>query len=415
MTTPHQLDDCLSTAYHGQILNGRYSQALKDRVGACIKHFHSLDQLGSPIIPYISAWQEDGTELWHEFCGRKLMELLHCEPTAVATCLRERLIVRYAYRSATSQHPASKEILCQHTLRSISQELRDQVKRSGTIEAIYKIAPTKSSSIWLKDQATVESFPAEGIFLSLGTLCLLSNEMEAEELLSQNHSTLCQHRAKIGQLLQNKTRELHLAQLDIISRLAKAAELRDQCTGEHITKMSHYCATIGQAIGVKPELNDLLFHATPMHDVGKIGISDNILLKPGKLTSSEFQIMKQHTNIGAELLSGHSSRLLKVAKHIALAHHERWDGRGYPLGLRQREISLPGRITALCDVFDALTSPRPYKEAWPFDKAVKEIWHGKGNHFDPRLVDVFIKQLPTIKHIYHQKIAPAQPFAALTN
>jgi len=414
MTTPHQFDDFLTTSYHGQILHGHYSQALKDRVLSCLSHFHRLDQLGAPIIPYISAWQEGAPGLWHEFSGRRLMELLHCDSDAVASCLRERLIVRCVYHPSTAQDRVTKEVLPQHTLRTVSQELRDQVKRSGAIEAIYQIAHPDGASIWLKDQATVESFPADGICLSLGTLSLVTNEMQAEAALSHDHSELCQHREEIGLLLQSKTNELRLAQLEIISRLAKATEFRDHCTGEHITKMSHYCATIGQAIGVKPELNELLFHATPMHDVGKIGISDSILLKPGKLTASEFQTMKRHTSIGAELLSGHHSKLLKVAKHIALAHHERWDGTGYPHGLSQREISLPGRITALCDVFDALTSPRPYKEAWTFDQAVHEIWRGKGNHFDPRLVDAFVKHLPTIKRIYHQKHTPPLPFASIT-
>ena len=409
MTTLNHFNDFLATDYHGQILHGDYSQALKERILACLKHFYSLDRLGSAIIPYISAWQDGVNGVWHEFTGHRLMAMLHCGPATVASSFRESLIDQCVYRPSQPHRRVIKEILPWQTLRNASQELRAQAEKSGEIEAIYKLAPLGASPIWLKDQAIVEIFPADKTCIALGTLCPVSNEMKAAEDLSQDHSELSQHQEQIGQLLEHKTNELRHSQLEIISRLAKATEIRDQCTGEHITKMSHYCATIGQAIGVKPELNELLFQATPMHDVGKIGISDSILLKPGKLTHSEFQIMKKHTSIGAELLSGNHSKLLMVAKHIALTHHERWDGTGYPHGLCQREIPLPGRITALCDVFDALTSPRPYKEAWTFDRAVHEIWQGKGTHFDPRLVSVFLNNLPTIKRIYHQQHTPSHP------
>lgn len=408
---PHDLHhECLPPEYHGQILHGRYSYSLTKRLTTCLNHFFSLDQLGAPIIPYISAWKEGTPGLWYEFTGHTLLSLLNCDPSSVVARFKESLVSRFVYHSPSAvHHQIAKEVLPKLAINTTTQVLRDQVKQQGAIEAIYKLAPTGGPPIWLKDQATIEIFPEDQICLSLGTLCLVSNEMRAEEALAKDHSTLSQDRQHIDQLLQCRTKELRLSQLDIISRLAKATEFRDRCTGEHITNMSHYCATIGRALGIKPEINKLLFHATPMHDVGKIGISDNILLKPGKLTSTEFQIMKKHTSIGAELLSGHNSTLLKVAKNIALTHHERWDGTGYPHGLRNKEIPLPGRIAAVCDVFDALTSPRPYKKAWPFDQAVHEIWRKKNSHFDPTIVDAFLKTLPSFKHIYHQKTPPPQP------
>ncbi len=410
MTSHHPCAAAIPPDYHGLILRGNYTLALQQRVRTGIDHFRSLDSLGAPIIPYISAWHDHAPSLWHEFSGQRLLTMLRCTPATVATRLRESMVSRSVYHAAPPSNQITKEVLPGQTLRNSCQELRTAVKQNGVIEAIYKLAPSDGPPLWLKDQATVEYFPEDGTCLSLGTLCLVSNEMQAAEALAQDHSELCRHRTEIDQLLASRTNELRLAQLEIISRLAKATEFRDQCTGEHITKMSHYCATIGQAIGVKPELNELLFHATPMHDVGKIGIADSILLKPGKLTRPEFMIMQEHTTIGAELLSGHHSTLLKVARYIALTHHERWDGGGYPKGLREREIPLAGRITALCDVFDALTSPRPYKEAWPFEQAVHEIWRGKGSHFDPRLVDCFMQNLPTIKQIYGQNHTPARAF-----
>ncbi|MBU4152250.1 MAG: HD domain-containing protein [Proteobacteria bacterium] len=399
----------LPTDYHGQILHGCYSPSLTSRLTTCLSHFLALDHLGPPIIPYISAWKEGTPGIWYEFTGHRLLSLLHCDPSTVVSRFKESLVARFVYQASSSQRRIAKEVLPKKTITTTTQLLRDQVKQQQTIEAIYKLAPADGPPIWLKDQASIEIFQEDQICLSLGTLCLVSNEMRAEEALASDHSNLCQDRLHIDQLLQRRTKELQLTQLDIISRLAKATGLRDRCTGEHITKMSHYCATIGKALGVKPELNTLLFQATPMHDVGKIGISDSILLKPGKLTPTEFTVMKKHTSIGAELLSGHNSTLLKVAKNIALTHHERWDGTGYPHGLQNKEIPLPGRITALCDVFDALTSNRPYKKAWPFDQAVHEIWKGKNTHFDPTIVDAFLKTLPTFKQIHQQKAPPPQP------
>jgi len=393
------------SGYHGQILHGRYSNTLKNRLTTCLNHFFSLDQLGPPIIPYISAWKEGIPGLWHEFTGHRLLSLLGCDPGTVANRFKESLIARFVYHAPAAPHQQiAKEMLPKQTINSSTHILREQVKQQRAVEAIYKLAPAGGPPIWLKDQASIEVFPEDQICLSIGTLCQVSNEMRAEEALAQDHSSLSQDRQHMDQLLQCRTKELHLTQLDIIARLAKATEFRDRSTGEHITKMSHYCTTIGHALGLKPELNKLLFHATPMHDVGKIGISDSILLKPGTLTATEFLIMKKHTSIGAELLSGHNSPLLKVAKNIALTHHERWDGTGYPHGLRKTEIPLPGRIAAICDVFDALTSPRPYKKAWPFDQAVHEIWKGKHTHFDPTIVDAFLKTLPTFKQIYQQQL-----------
>ncbi len=150
---------------------------------------------------------------------------------------------------------------------------------------------------------------------------------------------------------------------------------------------------------------DVLLNSSPMHDIGKIGIPDRILLKPGKLDDEEFEIMKTHTTIGAELLSGSKSELMQVAEVIALSHHEKWDGSGYPAGLRGEDIPLAGRICALCDVFDALTSDRPYKMAWPVEKAVAHIQQQSGKHFDPRLVEAFATIWPRMWGMKNTNVA----------
>ncbi|MCK9238339.1 MAG: two-component system response regulator [Thiopseudomonas sp.] len=187
--------------------------------------------------------------------------------------------------------------------------------------------------------------------------------------------------------------------LQIVQCLGKAAEYRDNETGMHILRISHFARTIAKAIGFSDERADELLHAAPMHDVGKIGIPDAILLKPGKLTAEEWEIMRQHPAIGARIIGEHKSSLLQLAATIALCHHEKWDGSGYPNGLAGEEILLEARIVALVDVFDALTSERPYKKAWPIEEALEFIRQQSGSHFDPMLVDVFMDCLPEILHI----------------
>jgi putative two-component system response regulator len=193
--------------------------------------------------------------------------------------------------------------------------------------------------------------------------------------------------------------ELRRTRLQIIQRLGRASEYKDNETGMHIIRMSHYSKALSMAYGFDEEQADDLFHAAPMHDIGKIGIPDSIMLKPGKLNDEEFTIMKTHPEIGAEILGESDSDLIELAKIVSLTHHEKWDGSGYPKGLTGTDIPIHGRIVALTDVFDALTSKRPYKEAWSVDKALAFIHEQKGKHFDPELVTLFDSILPEILDI----------------
>jgi len=199
--------------------------------------------------------------------------------------------------------------------------------------------------------------------------------------------------------VKERTKELKDTQLEIIYRLSRAAEYRDNDTGMHIKRHSHLCRILAAACYCDEETCDLIFHASPMHDIGKIGIPDAILLKPGRLDAAEWKIMQTHTTVGAEILSGHDSLLIKIGEVIALTHHEKWDGSGYPQGLSEYAIPQPGRIAAICDVFDALTSKRPYKEPWPLSDALDEIRAGKGAAFDPKIVECFFKCLPDLNNI----------------
>jgi len=202
---------------------------------------------------------------------------------------------------------------------------------------------------------------------------------------------LQQHSGHLERQVRDRTRALEAAQLEIVDRLARAAEYRDDATGEHIGRVGELAAQIAAAHNLSATDVALIRHAAPLHDIGKLGIPDHILLKPGRLTFEERVQMQTHTTIGARLLSRGSSLLIQMAEQIALTHHERWDGTGYPQGLRGDAIPLVGRIVAIADVFDALRSSRPYKPAWTVEHALSEIEQQRGRQFDPELVEHFLQ------------------------
>ncbi|MCA1931319.1 two-component system response regulator [Rheinheimera sp.] len=196
-----------------------------------------------------------------------------------------------------------------------------------------------------------------------------------------------------------QAQELKQTRLQVIQRLGRAAEYKDNETGLHVMRMSHYSQVLALAYGFSEQKAEDLLHAAPMHDIGKIGIADSILLKPGKLTADEYKEMQKHPLIGAEIIGDCDSDLLKMAKSVALYHHEKWDGSGYPFGLSGEQIPVEARIVALSDVFDALTSARPYKQAWSIEETLQHIRQQKGLHFEPLLVDLLEQNLQKILEI----------------
>jgi CHASE2 domain-containing sensor protein len=213
------------------------------------------------------------------------------------------------------------------------------------------------------------------------------------------------HVAELNELLEEeiraRTSELRATELEVIQRLGQAVESRDEQTGDHIGRMSALCHRLALAAGMDPDAAELLRHASAMHDLGKIAIPDSILRKPGKLSAEEWEIMKQHTTIGGDLLAGSRLPLVQMAEVIARTHHERWDGSGYPAGLVGEEIPLAGRICAVGDVFDALISDRPYKAAWSIEDTLAEIDRQRGRHFDPELVDLLLAMAPDLIREHH--------------
>lgn len=193
--------------------------------------------------------------------------------------------------------------------------------------------------------------------------------------------------------------ELRRTRLQIIQRLGRAAEYKDNETGMHVLRMSHYSRLLARAYGFSEDAAEDLLNASPMHDIGKIGIPDHILLKPGRLTEEEMDIMRRHPQIGLEILGDADSELLQLAGMIAHCHHEKWDGSGYPRGLAGKDIPIEARIVAIADVFDALTSERPYKPAWSVEATLELIRSQSGKHFDPELVSLLEANLPAILDI----------------
>lgn len=235
--------------------------------------------------------------------------------------------------------------------------------------------------------------------LSLGAVDYLTKPITPQVALQRvkTHIALYDQQRALFSQVKEKTREINLGKLETLNILGRAAEFKDNETGMHVMRMSHYCEVLAKALGMTDEDAETLRDAAPMHDIGKIGIPDSVLLKPGKLDADEWTAMQKHVEYGVEILGRQSdSKLMQIAIQVAQYHHEKWDGTGYPNQISGEEIPLVGRIAAVADVFDALTAERPYKRAWSVDEALNLFKEQKGKHFDPRIVELLFENLPEI-------------------
>lgn len=266
--------------------------------------------------------------------------------------------------------------------------------------------------------------------LELGATDFLSKPVDANELLPRVRNSLLikahqdhlrQYAERLEDEVARRTRELTRTRQEVVHCLARAAEYRDNETGRHVLRVGRYAGVIARELGMDREFVELIELAAPLHDVGKIGIADEVLRKPGKLTPDEFEVMqthaglgrkvfdcvstsewdtfRRHTDIGQMILGGGQSSLLAMAARIAITHHERWDGSGYPLALAGEDIPIEGRITAVADVFDALSTKRPYKPAFPLEKCLDIMKAERGTHFDARVLDAFLARIREVVQI----------------
>lgn len=280
--------------------------------------------------------------------------------------------------------------------RAALAEAEQVALRTGETEITHRIIRPDGEVRYVLERARA-TFDAHGQAVRLnGTVQDVTAAHRAEQALATARAEA------------ERTRHLNDTRLQVVRRLGRAAEYRDNETGGHVVRMSTVSALLARCMGWSPEQCELILHASPMHDVGKIGVPDSILLKPGKLTEAEWAAMRAHAEIGAELLGDDDSDLLKMAREIALTHHEKWDGSGYPRGLAGKDIPLVGRIVAVADVFDALVSARPYKAAWPLEKALAYLRDSAGTHFDPEVVACFMHNLPAILELHARYADPQE-------
>jgi PAS domain S-box-containing protein len=281
--------------------------------------------------------------------------------------------------SAILSHPTSEFVHPDDYEATTAEHTALTIGSHDTIGFRNRWRAADGSYRWLEWSATCS--PAEGVVHVIGRD--ITAQREAEQQLASNAEWLD---AKVAE----RTRELDGARAENLKRLALAAEFRDDDTAQHTERVGVTAAAIAVRLGLGAEEIKLLREAAPLHDVGKLAIPDSILLKPGRLTPQEYEVMKTHAALGALLLSDSSSPVLQMATVIAATHHERWDGTGYPAGLAGEAIPLVGRVVAVADVFDALTHDRPYKSAWPVEQAIAEVQRAAGSQFDPRVVAAFV-------------------------
>jgi putative two-component system response regulator len=290
-------------------------------------------------------------------------------------------------------------------------EVARRLRESGETQAIPIVMVTALQAV--EDRIKALQAGANDFLSKPVDRIELQATVAAQVQVKAYHDHMKHYQQELETEVARRTEELHLAldslkqaSLDTIMRLARAAEYKDEDTGTHILRMSAYSAAVARQLGLSDSVAQWILYAAPMHDVGKIGIPERILLKPGKLDPDEWDIMKQHTLIGGRILEGAKAGYLKLAEIIALTHHEKWDGSGYPRGLKGKAIPMAGQITAIADVFDALISKRPYKEPFSVEKSFAIIKESSGSHFSPAIVDAFFAvtdEVLVIKEKYQDK------------
>ena len=410
MESISDLNRITSQDYSGCILSGDYSVELKKRVVEYIEHYRVFEEIGSAAMLYIAAWQGEKEKIWYEYAGEKFMKLLGCEYYEVAEVFRDSIIDRRIYKDLDVDVGIRKEVKNREELNYVREELREEGKKAGTIEAVYKLSVNNNGAIWLKDQATVEIYEQDGICLSLGFLTIVSKEMEAEDELKKHHDQLegIVHErtaalTKLNDQLKQEIAERKLAEerlqqsyaklqknLDeIVHAMSLTVEKRDPYTAGHQKRTTELAMALAGEMGLSEHQIKGIQMAALIHDMGKISIPAEILSKPGKLSEVEMQMVRRHPQAAFEILK--EIDFPWPVDLIVLQHHEKMDCSGYPQGLAGEDILLEARILCIADVVESIESHRPYRPGLGIDKALEEISNNRGILFDQDVVDACLR------------------------
>ena len=396
--------------YCGCILSGDYSVELKRRLADYIDHYRVFEDIGSAAILYIAAWQGEKEKIWYEYASERFTRLLGCKNSELAEVFRNSIMDRRIYKDLDVDVGIRKEVKNREELNYAREELREEGKKAGTIEAVYKLAVDNNSAIWLKDQATVEIYEQDGICLSLGFLTIVSKEMEAEDELKKHHDQLeeivHERTAALTRLNDQLKREIAERKLaeeklqrsyaklqenldEIVHAMSLTAEKRDPYTAGHQKRTTELALALAEEMGLSEHQIKGVQMAGLIHDMGKISIPAEILSKPGKLNEVEFQLVRRHPQVAFEILK--KIDFPWPVDLIVLQHHEKMNCSGYPQGLAGAEILLEARILCVADVVESIDSHRPYRPSLGIDKALEEISKNRGILYDQDVVDACLR------------------------
>jgi putative nucleotidyltransferase with HDIG domain len=371
-----------------------------------IERYQAFEETGSAGIFYIAAWQSQEKKIWYEYISQSFLSLLGCQQSEVADVFRDGVIDRRIYKTFDREAGISKQVQSRAELDDSRQTLREECKKSGAIEAVYKIMTHDGRIIWVKDQANIEFHFQDRISLSLGLLTVVSKEMEAEDELKRHHDhlesmvlkrtselTLLNKQLK-QEIIERKLAEFKLKQSyhqlennldEMVRAMSLTVEERDPYTAGHQRRTTELAVALAREMGLSDHQCKGLRMAGLIHDMGKIAIPAEILSKPGGLNNVEFQLIKRHPRVGYDILKQFDFPW--AVDRIVLQHHERLNGSGYPQGLKGDRILLEARILCIADVVETIESHRPYRPGLGIDEALEEISRNRDRLYDPHGVD----------------------------
>jgi HD-GYP domain-containing protein (c-di-GMP phosphodiesterase class II) len=383
-------DTLVDQEYHGCILSSKeYSASLRRRLEECIKCYRAFENTGSAAMLYIAAWETNGERIWYEFAGRDFINLFGCEGNEIAEVFRESVIDRRIYKDLNFELGVQEEVKSHDEISDSWEELREEGVKAGTIEAVYKIEIGKGKKIWLKDQANIEVFEEDEIFLSFGYLTIVSKEMEAEDKLKKHHDLLEIIVQERTVELTKLNRQLQQSLDEIVIAMSLTLEERDPYTAGHQRRTTDLSLAIAREMGLPAHETKGLQMAGLIHDMGKISVPGEILSKPGGLNDAELQLIQRHPQVAYDILR--QIDFPWPLDQIVLQHHEKIDGSGYPQGISGDEILLESKILCVADVVETMETHRPYRPSLGRDAAIEEIRKNRGVLYDPGVVDACLR------------------------